>query len=641
MPPRAALLLPLLPLARAFCWDCPPGPQFSAAEKAAQLAAGAGVAAAVAACFSSGARACAPLAPGDYRFPLARAGYQLELRGLRRPASNPLTLDLRGVTFWFTTREMAPPFRGPAGADFLHLYNCSNVVLEGLAVDSDPRGSIEGRVVEVDARGNRALLAVSAGSTFVPVVVAADAPDAWFRFIPFTPAGEHAAPLYPLQRVRGLSVQSLGPLDARNQTWATFARDELLGLAGDAAWNATYGVFGVLQPGSGVALVSSFGQGVALDKSANVTLSGVSNYAVKEGLTFWGGEGGHVVRGLYSGPRPGTNQLLGGDGCNNAYGRAGATIEDSTFVTSTDDLLNFHTYFSEVVGIAGNTLLFAPDPPASGRDGPNSYSIGAARAGDAVEFYDAASALLATAVVAAAVNDSALALTAAPPAGALGAFVLLPNNSGARWRVANSRFVDMFQRVLIMHGPGAFVNNTVIREGSGVNIGSLPAGARTASGIPRGIDIVGNTFVDAAPAPAGTAAAVYPVLLGDLTDAAVSGGSDVLVADNVIVRAGSNAVAVSRAARVVVRNNSLVDPLRYTARANGTAARGVRWQAVFVANSSDVAVDANALSEAPPGACRPDAATGSRVLGVGGGNVNVTLDGRPVGGSVSRRAALA
>ena len=28
--------------------------------------------------------------------------------------------------------------------------------------------------------------------------------------------------------------------------------------------------------------------------------------------------------------------------------------------------------------------------------------------------------------------------------------------------------------------------------------------------------------------------------------------------------------------------------------------------------------------------CRPDPATGSRVLGLGGANVNVTLDGRPV-----------
>jgi phosphatidylserine/phosphatidylglycerophosphate/cardiolipin synthase-like enzyme len=86
---------------------------------------------------------------------------------------------------------------------------------------------------------------------------------------------------------------------------------------------------------------------------------------------------------------------------------------------------------------------------------------------------------------------------------------------------------------------------------------------------------------------------------------------------------------VSRAAGVVVRNNTLVDPLRYTARANGTGA-AVPWQAVFVANSSDVAVDGNTLDEAAPGVCRPDAATGSRVLGLGGVNANVTLDGRPV-----------
>ena len=634
MPSLTTLLaLACLVRARAFCWDCPPGPQFSPAEKALQLAAGAGVLPAIAACAAGGTRVCTPLPPGDYRFPPVRKGYQLELRDLHRPPSNPLALDLRGVTFWFTTGALAgPPFRGPAGALLLHLYNCSNLALEGLTIDADPRGAIEGRVVAVDAASNRALLAISAGSAFAPVV-AANGTDGWFRFIPFTAAGQHAAPLYPLQRIRGLSVQSLTPLDASNQSWATFYHDTVLPLSADPAWRAAYGPLGVLQPGSGIALVSSFGQGVSFDKSANLTLRGATNFAVKQGLTFWGGDGGHVVSGLYSGPRPGTNQLLGGDGCNNAHGRVGATIDSSTFVTSTDDLLNFHAGFAEVIGLApdGRTLLFTPDDPRDGPDGPNSYTVGAARAGDAVELYDASSTLLATAAVAAVVNGSALTLARAPPAGAVGAFALFPANSGAHWRVSNSRFLDMFQRILVMTGPGALVNNTVLREGSGVNVGSLPAGARTASGIPRGVAIVGNTFVDSAPAPHGTEETVYPILLGDPTDPAVLMGSGTLIADTVIVRAGSNAIVVSRAAGVVVRNNTFIDPLRYTALANGTAsAGGVPWQAVLVANSSGVALEGNVLQEEAPGVCRPDPATGSRVLGLSGANSNITLDGVPV-----------
>lgn len=187
----------------------------------------------------------------------------------------------------------------------------------------------------------------------------------------------------------------------------------------------------------------------------------------------------------------------------------------------------------------------------------------------------------------------------------------------------------MFQRILVMHGPGSFVNNTVLREGSGVNVGSLPAGARTASGIPHGIDVVGNTFIDSAPAPTGTVAAVYPILLGSLTDAGVLVGTGMLIADNVVVRAGSNAVVISKSSGVVVRNNTFIDPLAYTARANGTDV-AVPWQAVFVANSTGVAVDGNHLDEAPPGVCKPDATTGSRVLGLGGVNSNVTFNGRPV-----------
>jgi hypothetical protein len=621
------MMMIILPRAQSFCWSCPPGPQFSAAAKQQQLAMGAGVLPAIEACVASGARTCSPLPPGDYRFPLVRTGYQLELRGLRRPASNPLTLDLRGVTFWFTMAGLSPSARGPAGALSLHLYNCSNLVIEGLTVDADPRGSIEGRVVEIDARNNRALLAISDGSYFAPV---ANASDSWLRFILFTDTGEHMAPLYPLQRIRGLSAQSLSPLDALNQSWISFLHDTLLNLSADAAWNSAYGSLGALRPGSGVALLSSFGQGISFDKSVNLTLRNSSNFAVKQGLTFWGGDGGHVVSGFYSGPRPGTNQLLGGDGCNNNAARVGATIDNSTFVTSTDDLLNFHSTFAAIVGVTGRTLLFEPDDPRDGGDGPSSYTVGAARVGDAVEIYDAASSLLATAVVAAVINSSALTLIDLPPGNLSGTFALFPEGCGANWRVTNSRFINMFQRILIMTGPGTFSNNTVIREGSGINVGSLPAGARTASGIPHGIDVIGNTFVDTAPAPHGTLAAVYPIELGDATDPTVLLGRGFVIADNVIQRAGSNAIMAANAKGVVVRKNTFVNPLLYTFLANGTHSPSVPWQAVYLLNSSDVDIDGNTLDETPPGVCTPDTVTKSRMLGLGGANSNVTLDGFPV-----------
>jgi hypothetical protein len=621
------LMMIFLPRALSFCWACPPGPQFSAAEKEQQLAAGKTVLPAIAACVASGAPTCTPLTPGDYRFPLVRTGFQLELRGLRRPASNPLTLDFRGVTFWFTMAELSPSARGPAGALSLHLYNGSNLVIEGLTIDADPRGSIEGRVVEIDERNNRALLAISEGSYFAPV---ANASDSWLRFIPFTDAGEHMAPLYPLQRIRGLSIQSLSPLDALNQTWVSFLHNSLLNLSADAAWNSAYGPFGALRPGSGVAILSSFGQGVSFDKSVNLTLRNSSNYAVKQGLTFWGGDGGHVISGFYSGPRPGTNQLLGGDGCNNNAARVGATIDDSTFVTSTDDLLNFHTTFAGIVGVSDHTLLFEPDNPRDGGDGPNSYTVGAARVGDAIEIYDAASSLLATAVVAAVINSSALTLLDVPPGNLSGSFALFPAGSGADWRVTNSRFINMFQRILIMTGPGTFSNNTVIREGSGINVGSLPAGARTASGIPHGIDITGNTFIDTAPAPHGTLAAVYPIELGDATDPSVLLGRGFFIANNVVQRAGSNAIMAVNAKGVVVLNNTFVDPLRYTFLANGTESSSVPWQAIYVFNSSDVNIYGNTLNETRPGVCKPDPVTKSRMLGLGGINSNVSLDGLPV-----------
>lgn len=128
-PSRTAALALLCSRALAFCWECPPGPQFTALEKAAQLVAGAGVQLAIETCVASNARTCTPLPPGDYRFPTSSRSYQLELRNLQRPPSSPLTLDLRGVTFWFTLGALAANATGPVGARSLHLYNCSNIAL--------------------------------------------------------------------------------------------------------------------------------------------------------------------------------------------------------------------------------------------------------------------------------------------------------------------------------------------------------------------------------------------------------------------------------------------------------------------------------------------------------------------------------
>jgi hypothetical protein len=114
--------------AGALCWSCPPGPQFTAADKAAQLQRGATVLPAIAACVASNVSTCARPSRLATTAPARPARLPAELAGLQRPATNPLTLDLRGVTFRFTTAW--GPVPGAPRASYLHVYNCTNLVLE-------------------------------------------------------------------------------------------------------------------------------------------------------------------------------------------------------------------------------------------------------------------------------------------------------------------------------------------------------------------------------------------------------------------------------------------------------------------------------------------------------------------------------
>jgi hypothetical protein len=169
-------------------------------------------------------------------------------------------------------------------------------------------------------------------------------------------------------------------------------------------------------------------------------------------------------------------------------------------VTSTDDALNYHAGFAEVVGVSGRTLHFQPDPPSGGPPGAWAARRARRARGDAVQS-------LCTAASArgwrghrsprAPQWERARAGRAAA-AGRQRLVRLFPDAAGAGWRVSNSRFVDMFQRILLMHGPARCTNNTVLRLGSGVNVGAAPPRARAwRRASPPAVVVTGNTFVDA------------------------------------------------------------------------------------------------------------------------------------------------
>ena len=88
--------------------DLPPGPQFSPAQKQAQLALGAALPARINEAYAAGA-AEVSVPAGDYRWAAPTSGadiWPLVLESLRRPPDNPFTISADGVvTLWFEARN--------------------------------------------------------------------------------------------------------------------------------------------------------------------------------------------------------------------------------------------------------------------------------------------------------------------------------------------------------------------------------------------------------------------------------------------------------------------------------------------------------------------------------------------------------
>ena len=70
----------------------------------------------------------------------------------------------------------------------------------------------------------------------------------------------------------------------------------------------------MVRVGDGLSCLYTTAGAIALDDSANITLHGVSVYVAKGGPSESGGDGAHLWKDCYFGPRPGTNQWKGADG---------------------------------------------------------------------------------------------------------------------------------------------------------------------------------------------------------------------------------------------------------------------------------------------------------------------------------------
>ena len=478
------------PLAATFLFAAPPGPQFTDAEKEAQRERGKLVMPMVKKAFESGAgEVRIPL--GDYRFGQERHEggkviFPLGFENMQRDAEHPFVIDARGVTFWFDLDDK----QMPPGHSCVRFQDCRNIVFRGAIIDRGTRGCIEGRITRIDREGNRFEIQPSPG-VVVPATYNGSEEQ---RLLPFKSDGRFCVPLYDLQPgIRKLRYKDITP-SADGRYWINMRDPDLMERIHDANWERAYGELGVLRVGDGLSCIYTSARAVALDDSANLTMYGVSAYVAKGGPSESGGDGAHLWKDCYFGPRPGTSQWKGADGYLCRSTRYGSTLDNVTIRHAADDLQNFHGIWGKVKSVSGKQVTLEMNAALR-------PTLNNARPGDRLRFIHRKTGAYLGEAKLIAIKEVELTLDqdAAPFAEAQSEWL---DHECAGWVVQNCRWEDNFQRLLIMSGPGTVRGCTFTRMGSNI---SLNTGMGLVGGIPSDITIADNTFTDVNSRPHGVA----------------------------------------------------------------------------------------------------------------------------------------
>ena len=600
-----------------FSFEAPAGPQFTDAEKEAQRERGKGVMPMVTKAFESGAGEVR-IAPGDYRFGQERYEgatviYPLGFENVQRDAEHPFVIDATGATFWFDlSDEQMPP-----GHRCVCFRNCRNIVLRGAIIDRGTRGCIEGRITQIDRVGNRFEIQPSPGIV-VPATYKGREEQ---RLLPFKSDGRFCAPLYDLQPgIRKLRYKDITP-SADRRYWINMHDPDLMERIHDANWERAYGELGVLRVGDGLSCLYTTAGAIALEDSANLTMQGVSVYVAKGGPSESGGDGAHLWKDCYFGPRPGTSQWKGADGFLCRSTRFGCTLGNVTIRHTADDLANFHGIWGKVKAVSGNKVTLETNAALR-------PTLANARPGDRLRFIHRKTGDLLGEAKLTAINDFQLTLDhdATPLADAQAEWL---DHECAGWTVQNCRWEDNFQRLLIMSGPGIVRGCTFTRMGSNL---SLNTGMGLVGGIPNDITIVDNTFIDVNPRPHGAAIDAH---------AHNSQGQDgtpsierLVITGNAFTRSGGPAMNLIGIKDSRIEYNRIISPIRATSIVRPSDASD--RQAIMLSHSTGVEVKGNTLSD-PEEHTQPDAVSKTELLGLDG-TKDITLEGKQLQDAPNRNA---
>jgi hypothetical protein len=592
--------------AATFSFDAPSGPQFTESEKAAQHELGKGVMPMIMEAFRRG-DAEVRIPPGDYRFGKehyvgSKAIFPLGFEDLQRDADHPFVIDATGATFWFDLDDK----QMPPGHRCVGFRNCRNLVLRGAIIDRGTRGCIEGRITQIDRAGNRFEIQPSPGVVVPTTYKGGDEQ----RLLPFKADGRFCVPLYDLQAgVRKLRFKDITP-SGDGRYWINMLEPELMARIHDADWERAYGDLGVLRVGDGLSCLYTSAGAIVLEDSANITLHGVSVYVAKGGPSESGGDGAHLWKDCYFGPRPGTSQWKGADGFLCRSTRHGATLDNVTIRHTADDLHNFHGIWGKVKSVAGKQVTLETNAALR-------PTLRNARSGDRLRFIHRKTGAFLGEAKLVSLKDFVVALEQDATAFAE-AQASWPEHECAGWLVQNCRWEDNFQRLLIMSGPGTVRGCTFTRMGSNI---SLNTGMGLVGGVPSDITIADNVFIDVSPRPH------HPAIDARAHNAQGQDGvppiERLVITGNTFVRSGGPALNLVGIKDSRIEGNRIEAPLRatLTARPQDSADR----QAILLRASSGVQVSGNKLTD-PTQAAQADTRSLSPLVGLEATR-DITLDG--------------
>jgi hypothetical protein len=615
---RAILSAPSPPKPElGFSFEAPGGPQFTEDEKQTQRQRGEEVLSLIPKAFEAG-EAKVRIAAGDYRFGKeryegSRVVYPLGFIDMRRDAGHPFEIDASGATFWFDLGdEQMPP-----GHRCIGFRNCSNITLRGAIIDRGTRGCIEGQITSIDRTGNRFEIRPAPGA-FVPSSYN-DGDEQ--RLLPFKSDGRFCAPLYDLQPgVRKLRYTDITP-STSGRYWVQMRDPDLMERIHDAQWSAAYGDLGVLRVGDGLSCIYTSATAIAIEESANVTLVGVCVYIAKGGPSEIGGDGAHLWKDCYFGPRPGTNQWKGADGFLCRSTRHGSTFDNVTIRHTADDLQNFHGIWGKVKSVAGNRVTLEANPSLR----PTLKNV---VTGDRLRFIHRKTGVFLGEARIQALNGFDLTIDC-DATGFVEAQASWPEHECAGWVVQNCVWEDNFQRFLIMSGPGTVRNCVFTRMGSGI---SLNTGMGLVGGISSDITIANNTFIDVNPRPHAASIEAYA------HNAQGREGTPpierLVITGNTFLRCGGPAIRLAGVQDGLIEGNH-VDSAVHATRLARPSDNSIR-QAVWLQHCRQMEVQSNTHAD-PGNDLEPDAASKSPLLGLRS-TENIRLDAKQLDSAPEARS---